>query len=121
MTFGPLRWTSSPPSLSSTACWSVVVTEFKSAVSLFIQYHNYDLEGLPAGDSYGIHTGLKHVLNATDGQVFLILGIGTPRRYYLWYTFVIEQVEQLDGWDKVAYHAFGPGLPARSRAGRRLF
>ena len=78
-------------------------------MSLFIQYHNFDLEGLPAGDSYGIHTGLKHVLKATGGQVFLILGIGTPRRYYLWYTFVIEQVELLDGWDKVAYHAFGPG------------
>ena len=52
-------------------------------MSLFVQHHNFDLEGLPAGDSYGIHTGLKHVLKATGGQVFLILGIGTPTRYYL--------------------------------------
>ena len=78
-------------------------------MSLFIQYHNFDLEGLPAGDSYGIHTGLKHVLKATGGQVFLVFGIGTPRQYYLWYTFVIEQVELLEGWSKVAYQAFGPG------------
>ena len=58
-------------------------------MSLYIQYHNYDREGLPLGDGHGIHTGLKHVLKATGGQVFLIVGIGQPRRYYLWDSFTV--------------------------------
>jgi hypothetical protein len=82
-------------------------------MSLYIQYHNYDREGLllgNAGDDLGIHTRLSHVQNAVGGRVFIILGIGSPRQYYLWCSFTVSEVESLvDGEDKPAYHAFGPG------------
>jgi hypothetical protein len=82
-------------------------------MSLYIQYHNYDKEGLllgNPGDDLGIHTRLSHVQNAVGGRVFLIFGIGSPRQYYLWCSFAIEKVEAfVDDEDKTAYHAFGPG------------
>ena len=82
-------------------------------MSLYIQYHNYDKEGLllgNPGDDLGIHTRLSHVQNAVGGRVFLIFGVGSPRQYYLWCSFIIEKVEAfVDDDEKTAYHAFGPG------------
>jgi len=78
-------------------------------MSLFIQYHNYDKEGLPLGD-LGIHSRLAHVRDSVGGQVFLIFGIGRPRRYYLWNTFRIDKVRPFaDDDGGKSYHAFGPG------------
>lgn len=83
-------------------------------MSVYIQYHNCDKEGLLVGDSrkyLGIHTRLSHVQDAVDGQIFLILGIGKPRRFYLWNTFKVKSVRSFaDGDGKVAYHAIGPGF-----------
>jgi hypothetical protein len=83
-------------------------------VSVYIQYHNCDKEGLLVGDSrndLGIHTRLSHVQEAVGGRVFLILGIGKPRRFYLWNTFRVKSVRSFtDGDGKIAYHAIGPGF-----------
>ena len=78
-------------------------------MSLYIQYHNGDKEGFKYlfsdEDRFGIYTRLAHVKNA-QGTVFLIVGVGKPRQYFLWETFEIEQVEpHNDG----VFHAEGPG------------
>ncbi|MBM4070789.1 MAG: ASCH domain-containing protein [Planctomycetes bacterium] len=63
----------------------------------YLQYHNVANEGLLLSDPpfsasrLAIHTRRPNVREA-DGRVFLIAGIGRPRRYFLWQTFEIEQV-----------------------------
>src|SRR5258708_6920693 len=84
-------------------------TERSTSMSHYVQYHNGDKEGfnyLFSDDSrFGIYTRLAHVKNA-KGTVFLIVGVGKPRRYFLWETFEIAQVEShSDG----TYHAEGAG------------
>ena len=78
-------------------------------MSHFIQYHNADKEGFKYlfsdGDRFGIYTRLAHVKNA-QGNIFLIVGVGKPRHYFLWETFEIDQVEPQDGG---VYHAEGLG------------
>jgi hypothetical protein len=80
-------------------------------MNLFIQYHNVDQEGLLLADPLfsqtrlGIHTRRPHVEKA-EGRVFLIAGVGTPRQFYLWETFEIEEVRQnADG----EFEAWGTG------------
>ena len=62
-------------------------------MSLYIQYHNADKEGFKYlfadGDRFGIYTRLAHVKKAR-GTVFLIVGVGKPRQYFLWETFEID-------------------------------
>lgn len=68
-----------------------------------LQYHNYKERGLPLGrdpaEWFGdgrrsIFTGLKFVQEEVGSQVFLIAGFaGKPHAYYLWSTFVIDDVE----------------------------
>ena len=74
-----------------------------------IQYHNTDKEGFKYlfsdDDRFGFYTRLSHVKKA-QGTVFLIVGIGKPRQYFLWDAFEIEQVEPQDHG---IYHAEGPG------------
>ena len=63
----------------------------------FIQYHNIQNEGLLLSDPpfsatrLAIHTRRPNVKKA-DGRVFLIAGIGRPRRFFLWETFEVEKV-----------------------------
>lgn len=77
----------------------------------FVQYHNVEQEGLPLGTPLfgvtrlGIHTRRPQVERA-EGRVFLIAGIGKPRRYFLWETFVIEEVNPSKGGE---YEAWGTG------------
>lgn len=84
--------------------------------SFWIQYHNYEqMGGLPGGlpgyeNELGISTNKKSVLNAEGDTVFLIVGIGEPRRYYFWSRFVVEGIEQVvDEEGKITYNAFGNG------------
>ena len=77
----------------------------------YIQYHNVDREGLLLSNppfssaELSIYTRLPQVTNAS-GQVFLVAGLGKPRRYYLWSTFEIASVtENSNG----VYHARGTG------------
>jgi hypothetical protein len=78
-------------------------------MSIYIQYHNYDKEGLiqsaPDG-RLGIHTRMKHVRNAVGDQVYLIFGIGNSRQYYLWETFTVDKVKDVGHDD---FHANGTG------------
>lgn len=66
-------------------------------MNLYLQYHNVANEGLLLSDPpfsasrLAIHTRRPNVRKA-DGRVFLIAGIGRPRRFFLWQTFEIEQV-----------------------------
>ena len=78
-------------------------------MSHYIQYHNGDKEGFKYLFSdegrFSIYTRLAHVKNA-KGTVFLIVGAGKPRRYFLWETFEIARVSpHSDG----TYEAEGPG------------
>ena len=80
-------------------------------MSLFVQYHNVDREGLPltlppfAQTQLSIRTSRPNVLDAR-GQIFMIAGVGKPRRYYLWETFEIERAVPIDGG---SFRASGPG------------
>jgi hypothetical protein len=57
-------------------------------MNFFVQYHNVENEGLllsspPFSATYlGIRTRRPNVKNA-DGRVFLVAGIGRPRRFFL--------------------------------------
>ena len=83
-------------------------------MSIYIQYQNYDKEGLflcDDRDGLGIHTRIKHVQKAIGGRVFLIFGVGNPRRFYLWNSFTVQEVEPIvDGEGKAAFQANGPGF-----------
>lgn len=63
----------------------------------FVQYHNVANEGLILSDPpfsatrLAIHTRRPNVQQA-EGRVFLIAGIGRPRRFFLWETFEIEEI-----------------------------
>ena len=80
-------------------------------MDFYIQYHNVDKEGLPLSEPpfsatrLGIHTSRPHVQNA-EGTVFLIVGMGKPRRYFLWQAFEIEKV-RVDSEGQ--FLATGPG------------
>ena len=79
-------------------------------MSFYLQYHNCDKEGFKYlfsdDDRFGIYTRLAHVRKA-QGTVFLIVGVGKPRQYFLWETFEIDNVEdQVDG----SFHAEGFGF-----------
>ncbi len=78
-------------------------------MSLYLQYHNADKEGLRSLFSndghFAIYTRLPHVQKAR-GTVFLIVGVGKPKRYFLWETFEIKQVE---AHSNGAFVAEGPG------------
>jgi len=82
-------------------------------LGVYIQYHNSDKEGLflcDARGGLGIHTRAKHVQKAIGGRVFLIFGVGNPRRFYLWNSFTVQDVEPIvDGEGKPAFQATGPG------------
>lgn len=80
-------------------------------MNFYLQYHNVANEGLLLSDPpfsatrLGIHTRRSHVQYA-EGRVFLIAGIGRPRRFFLWETFEIATV-RVDGDGQ--FHAAGTG------------
>ena len=66
-------------------------------MNYYLQYHNVQNEGLLLSDPpfsatrLGIRTRRPSVRDA-EGRVFLIAGVGRPRRYFLWETFEVEEV-----------------------------
>lgn len=82
-------------------------------MSSYIQYHNYDKEGLYLGATpgrCGIHTKMPHVQDAEGGRVFVIFGIGTPRQYFLWESFVVDEIKEFTENDSsITFRATGPG------------
>lgn len=78
-------------------------------MSLYIQYHNGDKEGFKYLFAdvarFGVYTRLAHAKNA-QGTVFLIVGAGKPRQYFLWEAFEIDEVAPQDGG---IYHVNGSG------------
>lgn len=78
-------------------------------MSLYIQYHNAEREGLQSLFSddgrFAIYTRRPHVQKA-QGTVFLIVGVGKPKKYFLWEAFEIKRVKAYgDG----TFVADGPG------------
>jgi hypothetical protein len=78
----------------------------------FIQYHNAEkmgwlpLDGLPfLRTSLLIYTSRPAVRQAVGSTVYLVVGLGRPRRYYLWECFRVEEVRE----DKARYFAEGTG------------
>lgn len=66
-------------------------------MNFFLQYHKVANEGLLLSEPpfsatrLAIHTRRPNVQDA-EGRVFLIAGIGRPRRFFLWETFEVEEV-----------------------------
>ena|GEM_PF-1158379 len=66
-------------------------------MNLYLQYHNVANEGLLLSDPpfsatrLAIHTRRPNVRDA-EGRVFLIAGVGRPRRFFLWETFEVKEV-----------------------------
>jgi hypothetical protein len=81
-------------------------------VSHYLQYFNCEKMGrFPNGaeafltQQMGTFTKLAAVKDAAGGTVFLIAGVGKPKRYYLWEAFTIADVR----WDGEQYVVTGPG------------
>ena len=77
---------------------------FSKLMSSFIQYHNAEkmgwvpLDGLPfLRTSLLIYTGRPAVRKAVGSMVYLIVGLGRPRRFYLWECFRVEEVREEEG------------------------
>jgi hypothetical protein len=62
-----------------------------------IQFHSYDRELLPMDtwENYPrrIYCRQPPLQDEISSRVFLIAGIGSPQRYYLWTSFVIDEVQ----------------------------
>ncbi|MBX9653614.1 ASCH domain-containing protein [bacterium] len=80
-------------------------------MNFYVQYHNVQNEGLPISNPpfgetrLSIHTRRSNVQEA-DGRVFLIVGVGRPRRFFLWESFDIEEVTTRRD---VVFRAIGTG------------
>jgi hypothetical protein len=77
-------------------------------MSRYVQYHNVEKEGLQtlfANRRFSIYTRRPHVQKA-QGTILLIVGVGKPKRYFLWEAFEIKRVKAHgDG----TFVAEGPG------------
>jgi len=64
----------------------------------YVQYHNSEETGVSCLElnSFGISTS-KPVSKLKGNRIWLIGGIGKPRRYYLCYYFLVDTVEATDG------------------------
>jgi hypothetical protein len=78
----------------------------------YIQYFNVEKMGrLPNGadalmtQRMGVFTKSPSVERAKGGTVYVITGLGKPKRYYLWEAFTIEDVKN----DGTQYTVAGPG------------
>jgi hypothetical protein len=93
-------------------------------VKTYLQYFNCEKMGrFPNGGDalltrrMGVFTKLPSVKEAKGGTVFVIAGLGKPKRYYLWEAFTIEDVEH----DGEQYTVSGPGwvlLPPAALEGK---
>ncbi len=93
-------------------CSDLPACERPPAMSLYLQYHNCDKEGLPHIDPgegrFGIFTRREQVKHAR-GTVFLIVGLGKPRKFFLWEVFTIDKVKPFAQDGRLFYRADGPG------------
>lgn len=67
----------------------------------YVQYHNSEAMGtsclaLTKGDSFRIATS-RPVSKLPGSRIWLIGGIGKPRKYYLCYNFLVDRIEPADG------------------------
>jgi hypothetical protein len=93
-------------------------------VKTYLQYFNCEKMGrFPNGAEalrthrMGVFSKLPSVKDSTGGSVFVIAGLGKPKRYYLWETFTIDDVRS----DGTQYTLSGPGwvlLPPQPLAGK---
>jgi hypothetical protein len=81
-------------------------------VSLYIQYFNVEKMGrLPNGADalnttrMGVYTKNASVEKSKGGTVYVLTGLGKPKRYYLWEAFTVEDIEK----DGTQYTVSGPG------------
>lgn len=73
-------------------------------MSSYIQYHNTEKLGwVPLDEApfrqtvLSVYSRAAGARAAVGGTVYLIVGLGRPRRYYLWERFLVEQVREDDG------------------------
>ncbi len=89
----------------------------------YIQYFNVEKMGrFPNGADallttrMGVFTKLASVKDARGGTIYVITGLGKPKRYYLWEAFTIEDISH----DGEQYTVTGPGwvlLPPQALEG----
>lgn len=79
----------------------------------YVQYHNSEAMGvscLELVDSdesgFGIATS-RPVSKLTGSRIWLIGGIGKPRKYYLCYYFFVDGIEPSDGYSSFKYSVYG--------------
>src|SRR5262245_16756151 len=84
----------------------------KGSMKTYIQYFNCEKMGrYPNGADalltrqMGVFSKLASVQQSKGGTVFVIVGLGKPKRYYLWEAFTIEDVQQQGD----QYTLTGPG------------
>jgi hypothetical protein len=93
-------------------------------VDHYLQYFNCEKMGrFPNGAEalltrrMGVFTKLASVKEAKGATIFVIVGLGKPKTYYLWESFTIEDV----AFDGEQYTLSGPGwvlLPPQALAGK---
>jgi hypothetical protein len=93
-------------------------------VSSYLQYFNVEKMGrLPNGAEalhtrrMGVFTKHPSVEKAKGSTVFVLTGLGKPKRYYLWEAFTIEDVQ----FDGTQYTVSGPGwvlIPPQALEGK---
>src|SRR5262249_36486608 len=78
----------------------------------YIQYFNCEKMGrFPNGadalltQRMGVFTKLPSVKETRGGTVYVLTGLGKPKRYYLWEAFTIDDVQ----FDGTQYTVSGPG------------
>jgi hypothetical protein len=83
-----------------------------AAVSHYVQYFNFEKMGrFPNGADallttrMGVFTKLPSVREAKGSTVFVIAGLGKPKRYYLWEVFTVDEI----AYDGTQYTVSGPG------------
>lgn len=83
----------------------------------YVQYHNTELMGYLCDEGDGVYFSIvtnKPVLNLPGNRIWLIKGVGKPRRYALCEVFTVDKVED-DGSENHAMgsvgSAFRPPIP----------
>jgi Domain of unknown function (DUF3883) len=87
----------------------------------YVQYHNTELMGYPCDEGDGVYFSIvtnKPILSLPGNRIWLISGVGKPRKYALCEVFTVDRVKE-DGSENHAMGsvgtAFRPPIPLNNR------
>ncbi|MGK7913147.1 MAG: GIY-YIG nuclease family protein [Synechococcus sp.] len=104
--------------------------DHRDGIKHWVQYHNFERLGYLPGEqsldiyeedeisdnqlqTCGISTRKGAVKDSRGDTVFLIVGVGSPKQYFLWSRFTIEEV-MIGEEEGYHYQAFGTGMSVES-------